>query len=212
MEKDLTDYILRTFHPDVIILHGSRANNMARERSDWDVILLYSSDAPCASHRFMFNEANIELFVVPHFSPENPIRDVFGTKLQHARVLHDSNDTGLSLLTRARDEYKAGFTWPDTWPQGAQLWMRSKIDGMMDYQDEPLIFMNHVSRFYLRSLELWYQLLHKRYTQPAYIAIREIADVDPLYHSLLSNFVKSENPTNRIAHAQAIYSYLFEKV
>jgi len=211
MEEKIIEYLKNKYSPSAIILHGSRAIGRAREHSDWDFLMLFHELPKPPDFREMVDNQNIEVISLKSDISEDKIISEMGTKLQNARVVFDVNSHGERVLNAAKKHYTKGFSWPDTWPNGPKLFMESKIDGMSDYVDEPEIFQKYLGTFYERALNYWYQVLHKMFSQPVYLAVETIKNEDPEYFLHLSALA-SPSVTNqdKIEHAQKIHAMLFE--
>jgi len=73
------------------------------------------------------------------------------------------------------------------------------------------LFQKYLGTFYERALNYWYQVLHKMFSQPVYLAVETIKNEDPEYFLHLSALA-SPSVTNqdKIEHAQKIHAMLFE--
>lgn len=211
MEEKIIEYLRKKYSPSAIILHGSRAIGKAREHSDWDFLMLFHELPKPPDFRELVDDQNIEVISLKvDISGENVINEM-GTKLQNARVVFDEENHGERVLNAAKSHYTKGFSWPDTWPKGPKLFMASKIDGMNDYVDEPEIFQKYLGTFYERALNYWYQVLHKKFSQPVYLAVEKIRENDPEYFAHLSALASSSvSNQDKIKHAQKLHELLFE--
>lgn len=206
---DITEYLKEKYEPSAIILHGSRANNMARDHSDWDFILLYESTENPGSFREKINDQNVEIQSAQ--LPVEDILDVFGNKLQYAKALYEKGDEGTELLKRAKELYQRGFVWPETWPNGVDLWMQGRIGGMEDNMKDPLLFYRYFSQFYPRAISDWFRVLHREYSKPEYLALPEISRRDPEYYKLLIRLVSSDaSLSDKVETARNIHTRLFK--
>ena len=210
MEEKIIEHLKNKYNPSAIMLHGSRAIGKAREHSDWDFLMLFHELPKPPDFREIVNGQNIEVISLSADISDDGVINEMGTKLQNARLVFDSESNGDRVLKAAKAHYAKGFSWPDTWPNGPKLFMASKIDGMGDYVGEPEIFQKYLGTFYERALNYWYQVLHKKFSQPVYLAVETIKDKDPEYFAHLSALASS-SVTNqeKIDHAQKIHGKLF---
>lgn len=208
MKEKILKHLIEKYNPDAIILHGSRARNISREKSDWDFIILFNQPTEHKSGREYFLNQNIE-FTIATF-PVSDILEKFSTKLQKAIVLFEKNNSGTILLNEATIIYNQGVDWSEEKIMNHRLWMQGRIDGMQDHINRPEIFYKYFSDFYPRIFDYWYLILHKSYSQPIYIAIEEIKDLDNEYYELiikLSN--QSTSLEDKVIVAKEIRDILF---
>lgn len=210
MEEKLVAYLEEKYRPSAIILHGSRAIGRERARSDWDFVILCDPVPDPPDFRAIVQEQNIEVMSLGTALADEAIVAETGTALQHARVVLDTDDRGARVMETARVHFAKGFAWPAGWPEGPNLFMASRIDGMRDHIDEPEIFLKHLGTFYARALNFWFQILHGEFSQPVYLALEIIAKRDPAYLSHLC-MLASPDTTSRekISHAEALQGRIF---
>ncbi|MCA9388397.1 nucleotidyltransferase domain-containing protein [Candidatus Berkelbacteria bacterium] len=202
MIKKLTEYLKEKYHPKAIILHGSRANGFARKHSDWDFILL---GVERISARELVFEQNVEVLGLMEFDEKELIRNL--EKFQSAKVVFDTGETGVALLAKARELLAKGFSWSVGWPQGPLLYMKSRVDGLVDNIDRPKVFMSHLGIFYSRSLDYWYLFRHN-YSKPVYLAVEEIQEKDPSFYKYISVLASASEPEVKIKAAHFIIESL----
>lgn len=208
MQNDILNHLKNTYHPDAIILHGSRARGKEHLHSDWDFILLYRNPTDIKSGRILYENHNIEFSV--HTFPVLDIFDTFNAKLQGAKVLYERDNIGTNLLQQAADYYAEGVHWPQEKMASHKLWMEGRINGMRDNVDNPMIFEKYYTDLYSRIFNYWYWLLQNRHSQPVYIANEEIAKVEPIYHQLVVDLIDPESSlSQKVATAEKIQSLLF---
>lgn len=207
--KKIIEILKDKYNPTTILLHGSRASGNEHKGSDWDFIFLYETKDNPGSFRELVEGQNIEVQSV--ILPVENILDTFDTKLQHARVVFETESEGADLVAKAKELYSKGFEWTKTWPIGPKLWMRGRVDGMKDSVDSPEVFLRYFSQFYIRALNYWYFVLHKEYSQPVYIALPDIEKRDPKYRNLLKEISDlSKSNEERVSVAEDIMTHLFD--
>lgn len=111
MKEKILKHLIEKYNSDSIILHGSRARNMPREKSDWDFIILFNQHTEHKSGREYFLNQNIEFNIVT--LPVSDILEKFSTKLQKAVVLFEKNNSGSILLNEAIIIYNQGVDWSE---------------------------------------------------------------------------------------------------
>lgn len=91
--------LTRKFSPVAVILHGSRAVEMNRPHSDWDVLLLFSEKPELTLNREEIAGQDVEWKAVRVPVAENAILSTIGVELQFGRVLwEDESRAGTRLL------------------------------------------------------------------------------------------------------------------
>ena len=208
IQSHITDHIIQKYDPDAIILHGSRARGMAREHSDWDVILLYRGATEVVAGREWYEGQNIEYFVA--VLPVVDIIQTFGTKLQEAIVLSEQKGEGTDLLRQAQTLYGKGIQWTSDDIHHHKLWFQGRIDGMRDCVNSPPLFQKYFSDLYPRVFNYWYLVKKQEYSKPIYVALEEISSQDPEYYQLIITLI-DENTSleGRKVVAEKIRDYLF---
>lgn len=208
MEQEIAAHLKKTFAPNAILLHGSRARGKEREHSDWDIIFLYSKQVEGKNGRMLYKEQNIELS--SHTLPINDVEKEFGTKLLDARVLYEEGLIASDLLLRANEYYKKGVHFTEEKLQNHQLWMEGRIDGMRDTVHEPIIFFKYFADVHQRVANYWYWILQHSHAQPIYIAVEEMKEKDPEYHQLFAQLIDTRTHLEqKVAVAEKIKERLF---
>jgi hypothetical protein len=207
MEQTIVDYLRETYKPEAIILHGSRASGHERAHSDWDFVLLYSSeiDLPKNGRTKILGE-NIEFS--HHHLPIVDVMKEFSVKLQNARVVYESESFGAEVLQSAQTACLQPLAWTPEEKHSHSLWMQGRIAGMSDTLNEPLLFEKYAADFYTRITNYWYWAIHDRYSKPMYLALEEIKDEDSEYFLIIKNFVQSSNE-EKVNAAERIYQKCF---
>ena len=210
MLETIVYHLRENFDPDAIILHGSRARRMEREHSDWDFILIYKENKPApGTGRLLLNEQNIE-FQSENISDKDVI-SVFGTKLQQAKVVFEKDSEGTDILFKANEKYEGGINLPLEKLQGHKLWMKGRIDGMSDCLHEPILFDKYFSDVYPRIFSYWYWFKQSKYSQPIYVAVREIEETDTEYYKLIEDLSKSDSRADKLTIIKKLDASLFQE-
>lgn len=220
LPRDIHRVIFESFKPIAIILHGSRALRSSRRLSDWDYFIVVE-EYPIDFHftgvvldqrviRYFVNDKNIEFSLLRN---EDSPTDIFieaGDRLQHGVVVYDADGTGQRIMNSVHKKYSQPFEWPVTWPHGPSLYMSSKIDGMINYADNDLIFQKYFSNFSLRVFDYWFQVLHQQHSQPVYRAAAIVSSTDPEFYELFERFTSpGADRATKISLAKKIHSRIF---
>lgn len=209
-EEKIVEYLKNQYNPDAIILHGSRAINQGRPHSDWDFIFLFNTEPLAGDFREVVDGENVEVQSELLPIEEDKILDQIGLKLQNAKVLFEKENEGTELFTKARRVYEVGFQWPETWPNGPNLWMQGRIGGMKDNSDDSLLFYRYFCQFYPRAINDWFRVLHRQFPKPEYLALPHIQEEDLEYYVLLTELVDpSVTLEEKVSTAEKIRVKLF---
>lgn len=204
----ITDYLLKTYKPNAIILHGSRARGKERPHSDWDFVLLYTSPTGIKNGRDGFENQNIEFSV--HTVPISDIYDEFSNKLQVAKVVFEEDTIASDVLEQASAFYAKGVHWSKEVIADHELWMQGRIGGMRDNVVNEMIFVKYQADFYQRVFNYWYWILQNKHSQPFYVAVEEVRQSDNEYYELVSQFASANTSLDKkVEIAEEICERLF---
>ena len=184
MQDKIANHLQEIYHPDAVILHGSRARGKGRPHSDWDFILLYNQPIDIKNGRESFEDQNIEYPVC--ILPVDDIYGQFEAKLLGAKVLYEKNTEATDILKKAEEFYARGVHWSPEKTSDHRLWLQGRINGMKDNVDNPVVFSKYFCDFYGRVFNYWYWILQHQHSQPIYIATEEISTKDPEYYGPVS--------------------------
>ena len=192
-----------------IILHGSRAIGMEREHSDWDMLLLFNEKPALASNREDIAGEDVEWkgFVLP--IDKEDVLDLCGVVLQNARVLWEEQDEGSTLLRIAKEEYAKGAQLTNADRVRYRQFLVHKLHGMEDDKENPYLFFRHLSEFFTRSVNWWFELLHDENRKPFYLAFPEIEKRDPEYYQLLLVLCGESTRDQKLTAARTVIQKLF---
>lgn len=211
MLEKITEHIQKTYKPNAIILHGSRARGREREHSDWDFIFLYNFPDQGQKGRELYEKQNIEFS--SHTLPIKDIEQEFSTKLQGAKVVYEEDLIGTNLLKKANLYYEQGVHWPLKKIEDHKLWVQGRINGMKDNVGNPIIFSKYLTDLYQRVFNYWYWILQHSHSQPIYIAVEEIADKDGEYFELVESLANPNTSAElKVEIAEKISCRLFDKI
>lgn len=81
---------------------------------------------------------------------------------------------------------------------------------MKDHINRPEIFYKYFSDFYPRIFDYRYLILHKSYSQPIYVSVNEIKNLDSEYYELIIKISdQSISLEDRVIVAEEIRDLLF---
>lgn len=204
IEQKLTEYIKQK-GALAIVLHGSRANGMAKEHSDWDIAVF--SDKKIDLNRDIIFGANVEYkqFTLP--LTENQTLG-FPIRSENTKILFDTDSIAKNLILENDEILKKGNNFNDIDRKSRYTFFRSALDGINDYRDNPLILFDKKIDFYTRIVMSWYYFLHKEFQPSGYIAFPRIEKEDPEFYKF-QDFVKEESADGLIKIGKEIVKRLF---
>jgi predicted nucleotidyltransferase len=212
MKEKLIQFIKDKYDPVAIILHGSRANGHERAHSDWDFIIFTKSNVN--PHRDIQFGENFEIKqVILPASDDELQKDslAFLLRNENQDVVYDPEGITPDLLTRSEEILKKGNNFGEVSRRARFAFLKSALDGMKDYKDNPMIFFSKKFDFYDRAVPAWFRFLHKEFKPSDYLALPRINHDDPEFFNMLENFVRS-SPEESIVLGQDIIDHLFPDI
>ncbi len=206
-EQEIKKYLVEKYNPTALVLHGSRANRMARVHSDWDFVMFAKQDTKPLNREIVFG-ANIELKQIVLPVPEDKFLGFF-FRTENTKILHDPESIAKRLLELNEVKIKEGnkFTHEDRVKRYAFL--ISALDGIGDYQDDPLCLFDKKINFYTRIVESWFRFNKREFEPSHYIAFPTIQKEDPEFYSLIKNFVEKTDADDLVGIGKEILKKMF---
>ena len=212
-EQDVGTYLKREFAADAVIVVGSRADNVARDGSDWDCYVLIDDGTGPTVPRPEPRElegAQLDIGVVHLPIGEADVLRVFGPNLQQAKVLFDTPaNSARRIVDCAAVIYAAGKRLTDYEKAQRAHQMARNISTMRARSDQPGPFFEAMTFVFYISHRFWYEVLHGRYSQSVHRAMDEIQTRDPDFHARLMTLTSSESIDAKIAAAEYLHMRLF---
>lgn len=192
LEKKIVDYIIETFKPRAIILHGSRASGNAVEKSDWDFQLLVDEIHPL--ERGFFEGENVEFSQTQlPVEPANAFKK-FGIKFRKGgvKIVYDPENIAAPLVSACQAEIEKGFEMTPEEITARRSFMEGMLSKIERYENEEFIRLPFVGEFLSRAMNSWFPTKEKRYSVPPYEALPYVKEKDPHFISLLDGFAKEK--------------------
>lgn len=197
MESKLTTYLREKYQPVAIVLHGSRANGMAREHSDWDFVLFTEKDVNPITREIVFG-ANIEIKQIILPMADDVFIGAF-FRIDNTKVLFDPRCVASVILTKNDEIYSKGNQFTEIDKSKRYAFLMSALDGIVDYKDIPLVLFDKKIDFYTRVIDAWFRFMKSEFEISHYYAFPKIKNEDPEFYAMVMDFVsqtKSEDLVN----------------
>lgn len=189
LKDKIVAYLVEKYNPTAVILHGSRANGHARQHSDWDFILLTNKEVGIP--RFIEFGENIEVkeFLLP--IPDDKVDETFGRYFyrENLEICYDPQNLVPDLISKKEASTKKGYNIKDADRIARFAFLKSFLNSIIDYKDEPLIVFSKKAEFYTATLHSWFKFVRNEPSVPNYLALPYIQKEDSEFYDLLNEFV-----------------------
>lgn len=211
MEQKLVEYFKEKYNPLAIILHGSRARGMSRPQSDWDIFLITDQPRSLAGGAEVVEGQMLDPeFLTLPLSDADIEKHIL--KLRNAKILHDTDDQGKSLVDRANIKAAEGINLTKEEIENSKYFLMRVLTRLEDSIDDPFLFLYRFWRdFAPRAFKYWYEILNNQYQQPPYVARVEIKEKDPKYYEMIEPLWTSKDNKTKLETARKIFNYIFVK-
>lgn len=205
----ITHYLQQKYHPEAIILHGSRARGENRENSDWDLyVFVNDKNIKGGPEAFENQQLDVHILITP--IEEDDFIDTFGSTLRQAIILLDTNGFAARLLADAAMLYGQGRQLSEGEIENRKrrfVRMLSRIEGAV--QDD-MLFFYHTGSFFEAVVRYWFEMRNE-WSEPPYAAFPIIKQKDPAFFSLLEIMASRAPNADRAAAFHEAYRQLFQK-
>lgn len=206
-EQKLTEYLKEKYNPKALALHGSRANGMSREHSDWDFVMFTDHDVKPLTREIIF-DANIELAQIILPVAEDKFLG-FPFRKENTKILYDPESIAKELIEKTDEKVKEGNNFTEDDRTKRYAFLSSALDGMRDYKDDPLCLFDKKTDFYTRCTGPWFKFKNREFEPSHYIAYPRIEKEDPKFYALIKDFVNETDGENLVKIGTDIIEHLF---
>jgi predicted nucleotidyltransferase len=211
LKKEITQYLIDKYHPEVIILHGSRASDNYREHSDWDLFLFIEgegSDTKIERDIYLEQAMDITIVNYPHIST-TIIEKLVAVAHSMEVLLDTTNCAGSQLVSDAKIKRSKGVRLSTKEKEIIMIEMYKDINNLQDLQENDGVFFFRLGRdFFRNALNGWFRVIRDEYSLPPYLSIPYIKEHDSEYYSLLEVLWSHKSNKEKVAAAKQI----FEKI
>ena len=206
-EQWIIDYLCEKYHPEAIILHGSRARGMEREDSDWDVYLLSGDKEISASERV--DGVQIDLRILSAMINPEEVVQRFGPTFKDAKILYDTDGIGEQLIKDTQRLYDKGLQLTQREIENRKLRFERHLSRLRGATENIELFFFH-TEFFRNIVRYWFEL-HDRWPEPPYISLQTIKKEDPDFFARLHIIATSDNNKKRYDAFVYLYNKLFNR-
>jgi predicted nucleotidyltransferase len=195
-KKDLIrNHLIEEYHPEAIILHGSRAKGKSRSNSDWDLYVLVRDETEGGTEELEGESLDIDIVRLPIEVVDYRAR--FRETLQITDIWLDTNGIAKALVSQMALIYAEGRKLTDEEYQNRINFISRVVKRLESYSSEPSIFFYHLGLFYEKAIRYWFELQGK-WSMPIYEALPYIAAHDPEYFHWLEALAGPQIPKEKI--------------
>ncbi len=210
MEDKIVDHIKEKYNPLAIILYGSRATDVAKEHSDWDIACLINGESKSDSFEFEGESLDLGLYHYP-LDLVTALKHFDGT-LQSARLLYDQNAAGEKFLAEIKSHYALGRNLTDEQLALRNQFMTRRLKKLQQSQDNSALFAIHIGVFIERATQYWFEVLNNKWRTSLRSRLVMIEQEDKeFYNSLETLGSEKVNNLEKISTAQSIIDKIFQK-
>lgn len=206
--EEITQYLQEKYHPQAIILVGSRAGNDATPTSDWDLALYTTEKQKKVSEYFADQFLDIEFIQVPVVG-SYVLQTSFAPDIRMKVLLDTSDGLAQKIIEKTLEKYRQG---PEPLTSEERLNRRNKLKRFIDKiasrpDDEGYVF-NYIGAIYEFGIRYWFEL-RQEWSQPIYKALPYIKEKDPDAYKLLEQMHGQTTSREKIVAAKQFYNILF---
>jgi len=203
ISNEIISYLREKYHPQAILLHGSRARGDGFEKSDYDLALIAENPEQIRPEFYQGWAPNIS-----GIAPTETVLKTGQTPIWPCLVLYDDEDgLGKRLIKPTEEAFKKG---PVALTQeeftNRPNFSKRLLQRIQGREQDPMIRFYYMGDFYPRVLRYWCEL-NQRWTQSAHLLLPLIGAKDPVFYQELQDLWTEDYQKA----ALRIHEYLFEK-
>lgn len=161
IEKQIISFLKKKYHPEVILLVGSRARGDYNTKSDWDLYVYTSKNNNKAGEYISFQNEKLDINIEPVPYPKKYIiKNSFSPiPLSSLRVLFDTSQGKFSkIINKTQIVYKAGPLkyWKKDFDD-RKITLLRLIDKISQYQRSQEVQYMYTSAFYEFAPQVYFE-------------------------------------------------------
>jgi predicted nucleotidyltransferase len=212
MERDLeiriAKYLEEKYHPEAIVLHGSRARGKGKENSDWDLDVFVTQPQEGGTEIWEGQALDVDVIALPLSEEELIGKGMYN--LRNGKILFDLNGAGEEMVRRGTELFANGrnLTGQEIENRRIRLWrVLRRLQGNADSRE---IFFYHLGEFYSVIIRYWFEL-RNRWSEPIYMAQEIISEEDPDFWNLINVLAGDDAISVKLKAAEDTYLSLFKE-
>jgi len=205
----LQEYIVDTYHPQMLLLHGSRARGKNTPQSDWDMLMIPSGNSPTTVQPFSFMHYSIDIQSLTDisFSKSPSLIPYFAQGI----LIIDKEQIGEKLQEEAQELYNLGPKElnPADYALRKTFYERC-LARLEDNRHNPMIFHYRFGALYERIFRYWFEI-RREWSLPIYEALPYIEKADTRFFEMAQDIILTTDLEKKIYYAKAIHQHLFRR-
>lgn len=206
MQEEIVKHLENKYQPIGIILHGSRATETAKEKSDWDFLVFVQEQKEGGTETYEGELIDADVVAFP-ISPEEFIK-THGGIFQVAKVLSDKDKQLEVFLNQVQQIYSTGRKLTSQEKENRKNFLTRRFRRLQDNVNEQLVFFYHLGVFYEKAIQYWFDLKRDRWPLSPARALKVIEEEDPAYYKLIEILVSSASDQEKLDAASQIYEVI----
>ena len=215
LKKEIKEYLVNKYQPQAIILHGSRASDNYRPRSDWDLFVFVKEDGQNKKEAHeVYKEQALDVTLVSYPDISDAVLDKLVAVAHSIETLYEAEDSiGKKLVTEAEEKRSKGYTHSIEEKELMILDMYKDINNLTDLQENEGVFFFRLGRdFFRNALNGWFRVIRNEYSLPPYLSIPYIKKNDLEYYALLEVLWSDKSNKEKADSAKLIFKKIKESV
>ncbi len=209
MEDKIVNHIKEKYNPLAIILYGSRATDVAKEHSDWDIACLVEGESKSDSFEFEGESLDLGLYHYP-LDLVTALKHFDGT-LQSAKLLYDQNGVGEKFLAEIKSHYALGRNLTEEQIAMRHQFLLRRLKKLEQSQDNPALFAIHIGVFIERATQYWFEVLNNKWRTSLRSRLAVIQTEDQSFYDYLEKLSSHITIGEKIDIAGIVNSKIFGK-
>lgn len=208
--EKIIGYLRAKYHPEAILLTGSRVGRHFQDDSDWDLIVFATQVQASTRSLDHFDGEYLDIECKPYPPPtEYHLLSAALTPIE-VKVLFDATggiiDSVIQRTQKIRDD------GPEKVSERKYLsrknYLLKKLRKLRSATEKPGVFFYYLSQYYPFVISLWFEL-REQWPQRIYEALPYMQEHDPEFYGLLEMLITGYPLSERAETATKIYEYLF---
>lgn len=213
IEKQIISFLKKKYHPDVIVLVGSRARKDNNTKSDWDLYIYTSKNTGKAGEYISFQNEKLDISIEPVPYPKRYIiKNSFSPiPLSSLQVLYDTSKGKFSkIINNTQIAYQAGPLkfWEKDFDD-RKITLLRLIDKISQYEQSEEVQYMYTSAFYEFAPQVYFE--NKNIWTPSLLQVFEYIRKNDKKLCILFKKLRKANGKIATKITMDIYKYITRK-